>query len=121
MAGADYIARHFPFHVGRSPSADLRIEDTGVWDEHLTFSLGADRAVELAAQPGALVSVNDENVSTAALRNGDVIEIGAVRIRFSLSPTRQKGLRLRESLVWIGLMLIALIEVGLIYWLLETD
>jgi len=121
MAGADFVARRFPFQVGRSSSADLRIEDAGIWDEHLTFSLSADRTVEVFAKAGALVSVNDQSVSTAALRSGDVIEIGAVRIRFSLSPTRQKGLRLRESLVWIGLILIALIQVGLIYWLLETD
>jgi hypothetical protein len=121
MAGADFVVRHFPFHVGRASSADLQIEDAGIWDQHLTFSITPDRTVEVAAQSGALVSINDQSVSTAPLRNGDIIELGAVRIRFSLSPVRQKGLRLRESLVWIGLSLIALVEVSLIYWLLETD
>ena len=120
MAGVEWVARRFPFRVGRSASADLRIEEGGVWDDHLTFSLGDDQVVELTVQPGALASVNGESVSSTPLRNGDVIAVGAVNLRFALSPTRQKGLRVRESLVWICLALLALAEIGLIYWLLEA-
>lgn len=118
MAGSSCVARHFPFCVGRSASAHFRIEDDGIWENHLTFSRGAEHTIELTAHPGALVSVNDQAVSNSPLRNGDVIELGAVRILFALSPTRQRGLRFREGLVWIGLMLVALLEVGLIYWLI---
>jgi hypothetical protein len=120
MAGVDWVARRFPFRVGRSPSANLRLEDDGVWDDHLTFSLAPNRTVELTPQPGAWASINGETVSTPTLElhNGDLIAIGAVTLRFGLSPARQKGLRLREGLVWLGLMLIALLEIGLIYWLI---
>lgn len=118
MAGTETVVRHFPFRVGRSASANWQIEDSGVWDQHLTFSLQPDHTIELTAQPGAFVSLNGETVSTAQLRNGDVIGMGAAQIYFALSPTRQKGLRIRESLVWTGLVLVALLEVGLIYWLI---
>jgi hypothetical protein len=119
MAGVTSVARRFPFTVGRSGSAHMRIEDDGVWDNHLTFSLRRDRTIELTAQPGALVTVNGQSVPTAVVRNGDIIEMGAARLVFGLSPTRQKGTSLRETLVWLGLILIGLIEVGLIYYLLE--
>src|SRR5206468_11758265 len=108
MAGVDYVARRFPFRVGRSASAELHLEDAGVWDDHLSFALGADQNIELTIQSGALATVNGQNVSSASLRNGDLISIGAVTLRFGLSPTRQKGLRLREGLVWTGLALVAL-------------
>ena len=121
MAGATSVARRFPFRVGRSRSADFQIEDAGVWDEHLTLSKGEDRSIQLTAQPGALVSVNDQLVTNSPLRSGDVIEIGAVRLLFGLSPTRHRALRIREGLVWIGLSLVGLFEVGLIYWLLEIN
>ena len=121
MAGTETVARHFPFCVGRSPAADWRVEDSGVWDQHLTLSLRPDKTIEMTPQPGALVSVNGNVVSTALLRNGDVIGMGAAQIYFALSPTRQKGLGLRESLVWAGLVVVALLEVGLIYWLIDAQ
>jgi hypothetical protein len=121
MAGATSVARRFPFRVGRSRSADFQIEEPGVWDDHLKFSRGPDNSIELTAQPGALVHLNDQPVTTSRVRNGDLIEIGGVRLVVGLSPTRHKPLRIREGLVWIGLGLIGLFEVGLIYWLLDIN
>ncbi len=118
MAGSELVARHFPFRIGRSATANLRLEDPGMWDEHLVLSLTSDSKIELTAQPGALAGLNGETVTHAALRNGDLIQIGAVQLQFGLSPTRQKDLRCRETLVWTGLALLCLFQVVLIYWLL---
>ena len=118
MAGTEVVARRLPFRVGRSAMADLRIEDAGVWDEHLTFSL-SDGRLGAAVQAGALATVNGETLAGAPLRNGDVIQIGAAQMAIVLAPTRQRSFRGREALVWIGLALLSLSQVGLIYWLLN--
>jgi hypothetical protein len=53
------------------------------------------------------------------LRNGDLIEIGSVKLQFFLSETRQKGLRFRETLKWAAIAIISLGQIALIYWLLQ--
>ena len=118
MEGSDCVARHFPFRIGRAPTANLRLDDSGIWDDHLTLSQAPDLNIEISVQPGALATLNGENVNRAALRSGDLIGIGAVQLRFALSPTRQKSLRARESLVWTALAMLCLFQVVLIYWLL---
>ena len=35
QAGALWVARRFPVHVGRAADNDLQLEEDGVWDEHL--------------------------------------------------------------------------------------
>ena len=34
-AGTAWVARRFPVRIGRSAGADLQLEESGVWDEHL--------------------------------------------------------------------------------------
>lgn len=119
MAGSYCTARHFPFRVGRSASADLQIEDVGVWDEHLSLSLLPETAIEMTVQPGAMATINGESVNRATLRNGDLIQIGAVQLRFTISATKQKRFWGREALVWTGLGLVCLVQIGIIYWLMN--
>ena len=71
----------------------------------------------LSVLPGAVASIHNQPVEQAILRNGDVIEVGAVKLQFGLSPTRHRSLRLREVLTWVGLALLCLGQVALIYWL----
>ena len=40
-------------------------------------------------------------------------------MRFGLSATRQRSLRLREALTWLALAGLCFGQVALIYWLLE--
>ena len=61
--------------------------------------------------------LNGDRIQQAILRNGDLIEIGSVKMRFSLSATQQSGLRVREVTTWIALAMICLGQVALIYWL----
>ena len=119
MAGAEGLARHFPFRIGRAPASDWRLDEDGVWDSHLEIACRAGEGFVLSVQSGALASVNGQSVQTTVLRNGDLIEVGAAQIRFALGPARLRGLRLREALTWGALAALCLGQVALIYWLLD--
>ena len=117
QAGDELVARRFPVRIGRSAEAELRLEEDGVWDCHLEITLQPPEGLVLSVQPGALGLVNSQPVEHAVLRNGDVIEVGAAKLLFSLSPTRHRSLRFREVMTWIALALLCLGQVALIYWL----
>ena len=118
-AGTTWVARRFPVRIGRSADADLRLEEHGVWDDHLQLDFNPVQGIVMSAQPNALATVNGQPVQQAVLRNGDAIDIGSLRLRFWLSEIRQAGLRFREGLTWAGIAAISLGQVGLIYWLLH--
>lgn len=119
MAGHECVARRLPFQVGRGTGAGLRLEDPGVWDQHLIIKLVEGSQLQIETQQGAVASVNGEAFEKRALRNGDLIQVGAVQLRFGFCATRQKSLLGRELLVWAGLAGISLGQVALIYWLLR--
>ncbi len=73
----------------------------------------------LEAEPDALLSVNGAPVKAATLRNGDVITVGALKIRFNFAPVRQASLAIREWATWISLGLLCLGQVALVYWLVN--
>jgi pSer/pThr/pTyr-binding forkhead associated (FHA) protein len=119
QAGTQWVARRFPFHLGRSPQAALVLEEPGVWDRHAEFALRPDEGVVVSAATDASILVNGQPVRQAILRNGDLIEAGSVKLRFGLAPTRQRSLRLREAMTWLGLAALCLGQIALIYWLSE--
>jgi pSer/pThr/pTyr-binding forkhead associated (FHA) protein len=116
-AGNTQVVRQFPFRIGRSRAADLCVEEDGVWDDHLELDFDPAQGFILSAQENAIATVNGWPIQTVILRNGDLIEIGALKIHFWLGETRQAGLRLQEWLPWIILFLICVLQGGLIYWL----
>ncbi|PYK99088.1 MAG: hypothetical protein DME19_09970 [Verrucomicrobia bacterium] len=118
QAGAVTAARRFPFFIGRNDSANLRLEEPGVWDRHLELDLQMPVGFVLKVHPHAKATVNDQPVQQALLRNGDLIGIGAARIRFGLSETRQWDLRTREFLTWAAFAALGAGQGALIYRLL---
>ena len=118
-AGTVWVARHFPVWIGRSPAADLQLEENGVWDEHLQLDFQRGTGFILNTLPNALTTVNGQSVKTAILRNGDTLDLGSLKMQFWLSETRQSGLGLREWLTWAGIAAVSLGQVALIYWLLN--
>ena len=116
-AGPATLARHFPFVVGRNSTADLCLEQDGIWDRHLELHLRFPDGFLLKADPRALTSVNGQPIQQVFLRNGDLIEVGRLRIQFWLSETRQRGLRTREFLTWFGLAALCAGQIVLIYGL----
>jgi hypothetical protein len=65
----------------------------------------------------ALGTLNGEPLSSGALRNGDVLGIGGVRLQFWLAPVPSANFKLREGLTWIGLFALMGLQVALVYWL----
>ena len=118
-AGTAWVVRHFPVRIGRSVTDDLRLEEDGVWDQHLQVYFNPAEGLVLKTEPNALTRVNGLPVRQTVLRNGDSIDIGSLKLQFWLSDTRQFGLRFREGLTWAALGFISLGQVGLIYWLLR--
>ncbi len=78
----------------------MSLDESGVWPRHFQI-VWLPQGLMLEADPDALVSVNDAVVRQSALRNGDVITLGSLKIRFSLSAVRQSSITFREWLTWI--------------------
>jgi len=106
MAGRQTRVRRFPFSIGRAADSDLPLDDDGVWERHLTLEFQPPDKIVMQTAAGALVTLN-----------GDLLTLGSVRLQFWLAPTRQRSLKLRESLVWTLLAVVTLTQLGLIYWL----
>ena len=113
------VPRRFPMHIGRSSTCDLQLEENGVWDRHLTVGLNRDVGFTLETEPDAWASVNDQPVQRAVLRNGDIIQLGSSKLRFWLGEARQRGLRVREGLLWTIVASVSAAQVALIYWLIR--
>jgi Inner membrane component of T3SS, cytoplasmic domain len=117
-SGAVFRPTHFPIRAGREPGLDLILDDPGVWQRHFLIDWRPEGLV-LEAEPDALLSVNDSPSQRAILRNGDIITLGALKIRFSFSPVRQSSLAPREWLTWIALGALCLGQVALVYLLIR--
>ncbi len=118
-AGTAIIASHFPYRIGRSPRADLCVEDAGVWDQHLELDVDVRVGCSLRLQGDALGTINGQPFQHVALKNGDLIEIGSLKMQFTLSETTPSPFRLREVLTWISLAILFATQIGLIYWLID--
>jgi len=120
MAGEPQLVRRFPFHIGRAAGSDLRLEEPGVWEQHLQLDFDPAQGFVLSPQPNAIAHVNGWPISASVmLRNGDTIEIGSVKIRFWIGETKQSRLRFHENLVWGTLLAMTAGQIGLICWLLQ--
>src|ERR1700733_4008848 len=118
-SGEKKIVRHFPFSIGRAAQNDLQLDDTGIWDNHLTIEFRKENGINLAVAPNALASVNNQPVQNQILRNSDFITLGSVKLQFSLAPARQRSLRVRENLVWAILIFVLAAQFALLYWLIR--
>ncbi|HZR20320.1 MAG TPA: FHA domain-containing protein [Verrucomicrobiae bacterium] len=118
-AGTSWLARRFPVQVGRAAGSDLQLEESGVWDQHFRVELVPLQGFVLRAQSQALVRLNGQSVQSSPIRNGDLIDLGSVRLRFWLAPARQRRLRWGEAVSCGTIVLMTLGQVALLYWLLK--
>jgi predicted component of type VI protein secretion system len=119
QAGVRWIARRFPVRVGRAAANDLRLEEEGVWDQHCVLNFDPAEGFILTAQSDALLTINHQPAQNGRLRNGDSIEMGSARLRFWLNESPQRSQRLREWFVWMFVVAVCLLQVALVYWLLQ--
>jgi hypothetical protein len=119
MAGKHWVARRFPVHIGRAQVSELCLDESGVWDCHATLDLDPVQGFLLSAQSDGLVTVNNESVRFARLRNGDSIILGSARLRFRLEDPRQRNLWIRELLLWLIVATVAAAQILLVYHVLD--
>lgn len=119
LSGKRVSVTRFPWIVGRSNEAHTRIEEPGVWDRHIEISLDLQRGFILTSDERALALVNGHSSSSCVLRNGDIIEAGAVKMQFWLAAARQYSMAWREYAVWAFLTLLCLGQIALVYWLMS--
>lgn len=113
-AGTLKVARRFPFQIGRAPDVDFTLAAPGVWDHHLELTLQPADGFVLARHPNALAMINALPFQKVILRNGDVVEIGALKIQFTLSETTQCTFHWRERLTWLALAALGALQFYLI-------
>jgi pSer/pThr/pTyr-binding forkhead associated (FHA) protein len=116
-AGGFQAVRRFPFRVGRAADNDLCLEAAGIWDHHFKLDLKRSQGFTLQTLDQALATVNDQPQAQTRLRNGDIISFGSAKVQFWLAAPAQRGLHLRETFVWLLLLLITLGQLLLILWL----
>ena len=109
-AGSAQTAVQFPCTIGRASGDHLQLVEAGVWERHLQLDLQIPDGFRVRRLGEGRASVNGVEFDDLALRNGDVIELGAVKVQFWLSDVRQSSNRRRETLVWLGLAALVLLE-----------
>ena len=119
MAGAMIAARHFPWQIGRGAESDCKLEEAGIWDRHLVLTFDSAEGFLLNVQLQALAAINGQPFLQRILRNGDLIEIGPVKMQFWLGGSRLANLKVREAFLWLLLGSITVGQLGVIFWLLK--
>jgi predicted component of type VI protein secretion system len=109
------LASRFPFVVGRDPGCAWVIEGAGVWARHATLELDLKEGFRIRVEPPALLSVNGSAVNETRLRNGDLVDLGAARIRFNLSEIRCRSFHGREAATWLAIGLLGVAQLLLIH------
>lgn len=117
-AGTAHTASRFPCTIGRANGDDVQLVEAGIWENHLQLNLQVPDGFRLSRLGQGRASVNGSEFDELVLRNGDVIELGAVKVQFWLAEVRQSDNRRREALVWIGLVMLAALEAALLAFLL---
>ena len=69
-------------HIGRSPAADIVLDDSSVSRRHALIARRGEETVILDDRSLNGIRVNGERVNEATLRNGDTILLGQVTLRF---------------------------------------
>ena len=102
----------FPFTVGRS-DADLCLADPGVWDTHFKIELSPGNRFFLRVEEGRIVKIDGADAPAKNFPDGATIGCGSAYLRFQLSPTAPRDLRIQGFAVWAVLGLVVLLELGI--------
>src|SRR5688572_2416237 len=106
----EHLAASFPYRIGRSAQAALRLEEAGVWENHAVIVLSENRRFVIRSEGESLLFRNGEPVRSVQLASGDELSIGAARVMVSLAPAGQKSLGLAEALVWLLFIAVATVQ-----------
>ncbi len=100
-AVTQHLAEAFPYQIGRSSQADLRLQEPGVFENHASIVPSEKARFVVQTEGESLLLRNGEPVRRVQLAPGDEFLIGSARILVSLAPAKQKRLAASEAAVWL--------------------
>ena len=86
--------------LGRQVGLEVVLVEPGVWETHAEIFRDATGAFVVRPMRQALVTINAQLTQEHRLRNGDIVGLGAVRLRFGIRPAPQRSLKVREAIIW---------------------
>lgn len=86
VGGQSIEVRHTPYVIGSSEKSSLRLEGQGVKPRHAELIGRPDGGYEITHVGGMMSTtrINGKKIKTATLQSGDLLQIGAVLLRFHL-------------------------------------
>lgn len=106
----------FPVRIGRRCEGDGLLVGPGIWDHHFDVVREESGRFGLVVAKGARVAIDGEFIDRATLKNGGILEAGGLRLRFALGVSGQRPLRIRETAVWLGAVVLLVLEAWMIVW-----
>ena len=107
----------FPWSIGRNSSMNLHLDDEGIWDKHVEIVLKEGSGFYAVVPSSVRALINRVPFTENLLRNGDILQLGAVRIQFRFAETQLRQWKVRELFFWISIVLLFLFQITIIYWL----
>ncbi len=91
--GMTYELSHAETLIGRNPTTDITLLDEGISREHAIIAYDEEAAAytieDLQSTNGT--KVNGKRVRSSAINDGDDIQIGHTRFRFSFDPDGEEA------------------------------
>lgn len=75
------------FTLGRAPACGLTLNDAALEPVHAELTQSGESLLIRSTAPGAVIRLNDAEVTESILRHGDVVEIGTTRFFIQQSDT----------------------------------
>jgi hypothetical protein len=104
----------YPFVIGKNQEAQMRLPDVGVWDDHLAIELILGESPTIKRLGEGSININSEPIENSTLRNGDLITIGAAKLRFNSVPAKRKSLLFQNGASWAAMALVVILEIFLV-------
>ena len=109
-------AGHFPVLIGRGVACHLQLEELGVWERHAVLDFRRGEGFLLRPASDATTLVNGERLNGERhLCNGDLVELGFIKLQFWLGSVKPRSLAAAEGLVWLGLALVVALQAWLLW------
>ena len=116
QSGSQLAVPRLPARVGRSREADVQLSGPGVWDRHFDLVATPEGRVAIRTLGEARVVIDSVSVAEQTLRNGELLEVGGIQVRFLMVESRQRPLTARETFVWSLAAIVVCLQGYLVWW-----
>ncbi len=116
QSGSHLLIPRLPACVGRSREVEVPLSGPGVWDRHFDLVTTPEGRVALRTIGEARVMIDSVSVTERPLRNGELLEVGGIKLRFLIVESSQQPLTAREFSVWALATAIVGLQGYLVWW-----